>query len=337
MKVVHEGTWDYQGGAERLASQIASGLNSGKIIGYSEDMSGWEDSEVLFPEFGGLLSYLPVGMKELLMGIGFTQVEFEDDMIISSGTTAKWWTPKTDQKHIHYCHSPPEKVWVDDPEGIIDKLAKEVVKRIDKHYAQKCDKIIVNSEFTKNRVDKYYDRDSTIVNPPIDIDGFEYQKPSRDHYFVMIGRLNEMKRSEMVARTFDKLDQKLVIVGDGPKREVCEGQDGVRVFDHLSDTALQLLVGRSIGGVAFAEQEHYGMTSKEFQAAGKPVLVPDEQNLCNHVQDGQDGVVVEPTQTGVINGVNRILNTDWDKDEIESSASDVGIEQFNQQIKEIVE
>ena len=336
MKVVHEGTWDYRGGAERLASQISSGLGAEKVVGYSEDMSGWEDSEVLFPEFESLYRYLPTTLKEMLMGIKFMRSDFEDDVVFSSGTTAKWWTPREHQRHIHYCHSPPEKVWVDNSGGISSKLAKGIVKEIDKHYAQKCDHIVVNSQFTKERVDKYYDRDSTVVNPPIDTDGFDHQDPSDEHYFVMIGRLNNMKRSEMVARAFGRSDHNLVMVGDGPKREVCGGQDGVRIFDYLSDTALQLLVGRSIGGIAFAEQEHYGMTPKEFQAAGKPVLVPDEPNLCNHVQNGEDGVVVEPTQTGVLNGVKRILNTEWDKDKIESSASDVGIERFNEQIKEIV-
>jgi hypothetical protein len=45
------------------------------------------------------------------------------------------------------------------------------------------------------------------------------------------------------------------------------------------------------------------MTPKEFQSAGKPVVVPDEPNLRNQVTDGVDGVVVPASTAGVREGV----------------------------------
>lgn len=338
VRVVHQGEWTYPGGAERVAREIARVLGANMTVGHTTDRGFWDGLDVDFPFQhleDGILNRLPKQVRELYVGLLFRTLDFEEDIVISSGTTAKWWTPQTDQRHIHYCHSPPEQIFVHGASGLVESLMKTGVGMIDRFYVQMCDKILSNSEFTASRVETYYGLESEVVHPPIGTEKFRYEDPDPDTYFVMIGRLNEMKRVDLVAEAFRDLDHRLVLVGDGPLHEQVEEIPDVTVHEYLSDEELVDLVARSTGGIAFAEKEHCGMTPKEFQAAGKPVLVPNEPNLCNHVNES-NGVVVDPSIEGVRRGIQEILCTIWETDLIQRSARNWSLGQFHEEIVNLV-
>lgn len=340
VRVLHEGSWVYPGGSERLAREMARSLDAKVTVGHSGEPDFWDGLDVEFPfqnVVDGKLKRLPKQLREFYTGLMFRTLEFDEDIVVSSGTTAKWWAPKANQRHIHYCHSPPPQLFVDPARNVLDSCIKTGAGMIDKFYTDMCDQIISNSEFTASRVETYYNRDSTVINPPIDTERFEYQDPSNDPYFVMIGRLNRTKRSYTVARAFRDLDVDLIMVGDGPLRSKCESVANVTVLGYTSDAELHNIISRSTGGIAFADKEHCGMTPKEFQSAGKPVIVPDEPNLKNHVTDGVDGVIVSPTREGVRVGVERVSNGNWDPEGIAGSVEEWTVPHFRNEIREIVQ
>jgi glycosyltransferase involved in cell wall biosynthesis len=228
-------------------------------------------------------------------------------------------------------------VFVEAADGVADAVLKTAVGVVDRFYADHCDRILANSEFTADRVRRYYGRDSTVLPPPIELDRFHHAPAEDPPYFVAIGRLDEMKRADVLARAFRGLEADLVLVGDGPLREACEQVPGVRVRDRLSDEELAALVAGAVGGIAFAEREHCGMTPKEFQAAGKPVVVPDEPNLRNHVLDDETGVVVPATAAGVREGVARVREGEWDPDRIRGAAEEWSVERFREAVREVVD
>jgi len=339
VRVVHEGTWLYPGGAERVAREIARALDAPVTVGHSADRSFWSDLDAEFPFQSlndGHRSQLPRELKEAYLGFAFRTLSFEEDLVISSGTTAKWWSPRTDQIHVHYCHSPPVRVFVDAAGSVPDAVLKTAVGMVDRFYAEMCDEILANSAFTADRVRTYYRREAPVINPPIEVDRFHNEPADEPPYFVFVGRLDDMKRAPAVARAFRDVDAELVMAGDGLRREACERVSGVTVRDRVSDADLEDIVARAVGGIAFAEREHCGMTPKEFQAAGKPVIVPDEPNLHNHVEDGEDGVIVAPTIEGVREGVDRVLAGDWDPDGIRATAEEWSVERFHDRIRTTV-
>lgn len=338
-RVVHEGSWLYPGGAERTAREIARALDAPVTVGHSADPSFWPD-DTEFPFQGlndGLRARLPRGVKELYLGLAFGTCSLEEPVVVTSGTTAKWWTPRADQVHIHYCHSPPTKVFVDPADRVRDAAHKTAAGMVDRFYADMCDRIVANSEFTARRVETYYGRsDPPVVHPPVAVGEFYHAAADPDRYFVMIGRLDRMKRAAIVARAFRHLDERLVLVGDGPLRSECTSVPGVEVRAHLTDAELADLLARATGGIAFAEREHCGLTPKEFQAAGKPVVVPDEPNLANHVEDGVTGVVVDPTEDGVVEGVRRVVGGEWDAERIRAAAETWSVDRFHEEVVEVV-
>ena len=349
VRIVHEGSWIHPGGAARVAKALADAFDAPLTVGHTPDREFWRGYDVQFPFqerfHEGLSSRLFLDDRvrpasELLRAAGFRGLDFEADVVISSGTAAKWWVPRHDQQHVHYCHVPPPRFYARSTDGVVDWATTTLVTVLDRHFADYCSGMLANSAFTRERVHKHYlrDRDAVpVVNPPIDVDRFQHAPADEDDpYFVMIGRLNDMKRTDVVARAFSDLDARLVLVGDGPLRKQVARRRNVEVHERLSDDALADLVAHSTGGIAFAREEHCGMTPKEFQSAAKPVVVPDEPNLENHVTDGADGVVVPASEDGVREGVRRILDTEWDPDRVQATAADWSHAAFARNAREAV-
>jgi glycosyltransferase involved in cell wall biosynthesis len=349
VRVVHEGSWLHPGGAGRVAKALADAFDAPVTVGHTPDRAFWDGYDVEFPFQGrfhdGVSSTVFLNdrvrpVSELLRAAGFRSLDVEEEVVISSGTAAKWWVPRHDQHHVHYCHVPPPRFYARPTEGLVDWLSTTLVSVLDRHFADYCTGMLANSEFTRQRIHRHYLRDREgvpVVNPPIDVDRFEHAPADPDDpYFVLIGRLSEMKRTAVVARAFQDLDARLVVVGDGPLRYQVAGRANVTVHERLSDGALADLVGGATGGIAFAREEHCGMTPKEFQSAGKPVIVPDEPNLHNHVTDGEDGVVVAASEAGVRDGVERVLAEEWDPERIEASAAEWSHDAFREHARAAV-
>ena len=349
VRVVHEGSWLHPGGAGRVAKALADAFDAPVTVGHTPDPEFWAGYDVEFPFqerfHDGLSSRVFLDDRvrpasELLRAAGFRGLDFREDVVISSGTAAKWWVPRHDQQHVHYCHVPPPRFYARPTDGLVDWASTTLVSVLDRHFADYCTGMLANSAFTRQRVHRHYLRDRAevpIVNPPIDVDRFRHAPADdADPYFVMIGRLSAMKRAAVVARAFRDLDARLVLVGDGPLRDQVAGRPNVRVHERLSDSDLAALVAEATGGIAFAREEHCGMTPKEFQSAGKPVIVPDEPNLRNHVTDGADGVVVPASEAGVREGVQRVLDAQWDPDRIRDAAADWSREAFREHARRAV-
>lgn len=352
VRVVHEGSWIHPGGAGRVAREMAKALDAPVTVGHTPHPEFWtrEGLDVEFPfqdRFERGLSgrfYKADAVRplaELRRGASYRELSFGEDLVITSGTAAKWFVPRYDQHHVHYCHVPPPRLYARPTGGILDWAATTATGIVDRWFADFCDGMIANSEFTRRRIEKHYGRPAeeiAVLHPPIETDRFSHMAPNEDRYVVMIGRLTRMKRVDVALKAFaGREDVDLVLVGDGPLREACEEVPGVSVYSGLSDFALEKLVARSVGGIAFAREEHCGMTPKEFQAAGKPVVVPDEPNLKNHVEDGETGVVVDPSVEGLGEGTDRLLSTGWDVGKIQAAAEGWSTDRFRDRVPKVLE
>jgi len=348
VRVLHDGGWIHPGGGARVAKELAKALDAPITVGHTETPEFWlddpdVDAEIAFNHelHDGLAAKVidrPAlrPAAELRLGQLFDSLDPAEDIIVSSGTPAKWFVPRAGQHHVHYCHVPPPRFYGEPAGNPVAWAAKKAGAVLDQHHARFVDKYIANSEFTRARVQKHYRRDSTVLHPPVRTHRFQHQPVNPEPFFVMIGRLVEMKRALTVATAFDRLDARLVMIGDGPLRSKCEAIDGVTVYPDMSDWAVEQTVARAIGGIAFAEHEHCGMTPKEFQAAGKPVVVPDEPNLRNHVIDGETGVIAPASTAGVNDAVRRVQATDWNHEAIQAAAESWSTSQFHATARDLI-
>lgn len=337
VRVLYGGSFISPGGGARVTREIARALDAPITMTHMLEPSFWDDveTEVMFQDHfaggvtGAVYRRLPAGIPAKMVSQKLKSLNFEEDVIVSTSNASMWTVPKYDQRHVHYCNTPPRYYYAEPTSGIISWLKQTGQAMLDQHFLTFVDEVVANSEYTRQRIRRHYRHDATVLTPPVETDRF-YDAES-EGYFILVGRLVPKKRVRTVAEAVDNL----VIVGDGPLEDKCRNL-GADVQTDVSDEELADIVAKAAGGIALARDEHYGITPKEFQAAGKPVIVPNEPNLCNHVTDGLDGVVVEPTVAGVWDGVERIRQTEWDPARIQETAATASPERFQAEIREVV-
>lgn len=342
VRILHDGDFIHPSGAGKVAKELAKTFDAPITVGHTTSKDFWKDVEATFPfqshyhsgVTGYLRSFLPRPYLEMEIGQLFRGLEFDEEILISTSVYSRWISPKYYQNLIHYSNAHPVHFYSLPQKGKLDWVKNISKQSIDKIYADYCSGMIANSKLTQARIQTHYGFDAPILHPPIETEKF-YNRDSKDKKFVMICRLVEKKRVEMVAKAFKGREENLVIIGDGPMRDRCEAL-GAEVLGQISDNRLREEVSTALAGIAFAENEHCGMTPKEFQAAGKPVIVPDEPNLNNHVTPGVDGVIVSPTSQGIKEGIVEIKEQTWTPAEIEKTAEPWSTKNFRENAKEIV-
>ena len=145
------------------------------------------------------------------------------------------------------------------------------VRRSDRAAAQKVTEFIANSFYVADRIRRIYDRDSTVLYPPIDVSRSR-QNPPGDHYLAA-GRLVGYKRTEIMIQACERLGRKLRIAGTGPEEKRLRAIAGPHTtfLGHLSDDALWDEYSRC-RALLFAADEDFGMVPLEVEACGRPVL-----------------------------------------------------------------
>jgi len=208
------------------------------------------------------------------------------DLVISSShCVAKGARSAKDAKHFCYCYTPMRYMWVffDQYFGAYPPwkrslvwLFGEYLKRWDIATLPRVDEFIAISETIKDRIRNVYNRDSTVIYPPVEIDKFRFD-PSRKKgdYYVCVSALVPYKRVDIMVEAFNKMrDKRLIIVGDGDLRKEWEGR---RVSSNIKftgwvrhDEVVKICAGAK--AFLFAAMEDFGIAPVEAQALGLPVI-----------------------------------------------------------------
>ncbi len=192
------------------------------------------------------------------------------------------------------------------------------LRRWDTRAASRPDVLIANSTYTKDRIRRYYDRDSLVIEPPIDTARFERAATSvtgqNDHSaapFLVVSALVPNKRVELAVRAFEGRPEQLIIVGDGPERSHLQSIAGrnVTLLGWVDDAALESLYGRCAALVHTAVDD-FGMVMAEALAAGKPVIACAEGGALDLVREGETGLLIAaPTCADVRGALDRFART----------------------------
>ncbi|MBI2034996.1 MAG: glycosyltransferase family 4 protein [Candidatus Levybacteria bacterium] len=162
-----------------------------------------------------------------LMPIAFESFSFDEcDLVISvTSEAAKGIITKPGTVHICYCLTPTRYLWSAYEEYFKDKifriLAAPIVsylRKWDKSASHRPDAYIAISKEVQGRIKKYYERESTVVYPPIMLDqisNIKNQKSNEKSYFLIVSRLVLYKRIDIAIQACNELKLPLKIVGTG--------------------------------------------------------------------------------------------------------------------------
>ncbi len=240
----------------------------------------------------------------------------EFDIIITSSYLHANHITKSrpDQLIISYCHTPARYYWShydlyrqDPGYGKLNALIRPLMpimipkqRRLDYEAAQKVDLFIANSTETQARIQKYYDKPSVVLHPPVDIKRFSPARTRSDHY-VTLGRQLPNKRFDLAIEACSMLGVPLKVFGNGPLHDKLVAKAGPTIefytdrFGDASDSEVEKALNTAKGFV-FPSDEDFGIVAVEALAAGAPVIGYSAAGTRDIVQDGVSGVMFD-TQT----------------------------------------
>lgn len=254
----------------------------------------------------------------------------EFDIIISSSSAESKQVRKTrpNQIHICYCHTPVRYYWSHYDEykrdpgfGKLNWLIKLIMpimvpplKKADYKAAQAVDVFIANSSEVQKRIKKYYNRPSTVIHPPVDIDRFEPARVRSD-YYVALGRQVPYKRIDLAVLAATKLGLKLKVFGNGSEHKKLIASAGANIkfyTDRFSDASDQEVTKalNNAKGYIFPAEEDFGIVQVEALAAGAPVIALGKGGTLDIVQDDETGILFShQTVEAVIEAIKKAEST----------------------------
>jgi glycosyltransferase involved in cell wall biosynthesis len=195
---------------------------------------------------------------------------------------------------------------------IYQKIYKVFVYKNEKTSLLKMDKIIANSNYTKNMYEKFLEKKvNEVIYPPVDTKSFRYKK--NEEFFLFVGRLYKHKRVDIVTKAFSKIpNEKLVVVGDGPLRSYVEKMskkyNNIDFKGRVSDNVLKDLYSRCKAVIYITEKEPFGLVPVEANASGKPAIVSNEGGVKETIIPEKTGIIIK--EPYLENLVKVIMNFD---------------------------
>ena len=225
----------------------------------------------------------------------------EYDLIISSTTSfAKAVRKKPGATHICFCHNVTRFLWDTNTylrdyatyrniASMLEPIFQQM-RKADLDSAQEPDYYIANSSTVASRIKKFYDKDSVVVNYPIDINKFVFSKDKEDFYLAS-ARLLGYKRFDIIIEAFNWLGWPLLITGDGPERERLESRalKNIKFLGHVKDEKRSLLMSKA-RGIIVAALEDYGLVPVEANASGTPVIAYGKGGVLDTQIPGETGL-----------------------------------------------
>lgn len=205
------------------------------------------------------------------------------DLVISNcNSFAKGVLTDPETVHVCYLHSPTRYLWdychryqkehrLTGAKAIFFLPLFSWLRLWDRAASDRVDYFLVNSKNVQKRVLKYYRRSSEVVYPGIELDRFYSDKKS--DYFLIVSRLSRYKNIELAVKTFNQLNERLLIIGAGPERKRLAkiANKNIRFLGFKSDQVVRSYYSRARAFI-FPQEEDFGLTPIEAMASGVPVI-----------------------------------------------------------------
>jgi glycosyltransferase involved in cell wall biosynthesis len=332
--IVHD-YFTQQGGAERLVGDLARVFPAATIHTSVYDREQLpetlRDARIRTTPLQRLRDRgMPLTLMAPVLPTAFGRLPLEGAEVVISSTTAfaHHVRPPDRALHVAYCHSPPHFLWGTDDyfrgrpvRGLLLAPALEILRRSDRAAARRVDAYVANSRFTAARIQRTYERASTVIYPPVDTSSFA-PDPGRSGRFLVVSRLRRHKRIELAIQTAREHGWPLDIIGEGPDEPFLRRAAGpdIRFLGRLSDEAVRRAMAACIALVV-PGTEDFGMTMAEVQAAGRPAVAFARGGALEIVTDGATGFLFEePTTASLAAAMRRALGTELETGALVTSA-----------------
>ncbi|MBU1017677.1 glycosyltransferase [Patescibacteria group bacterium] len=343
------------GGAERVIKTLSDCHPKAPIYTLFHDKKrtdDWFRDQKIHPSRLQKWYKLGIRPKYLLTGMGkaVEQWDFSRYDVVISSSSAFMHGIKTGKntRHICYCHSPMRYAW-----DFVHEYTKNFspfmkfliaqkmnnIRQWDYLAADRPDVLIANSRHVQKRIQKYWRREAKVIYPPVDVKRFTPAKHHED-YFLIVSALSPFKRLDLAIHTFNKINRKLIIIGEGSQKAYLQSiaKSNIEFLGYKDDHTTRDYL-ENCRALIFPGEEDFGITPVEAMSAGKPVLAYGVGGVTESVVAGVSGeFFTRPTPQSLEDGLARLLANEntYDIQKIRSIAErfDKGV--FVEKMKEII-
>ena len=287
------------------------------------------------------------------------KIDFQPDWILASShlfAHHAHFVGITPVKKFAYVHSPARYIWSPELDSrgksMFVRVVAPLMKSIDNKRAQELSSIAANSATVQARIKKFWNRDSQVIYPPVDVDFFKEGTTqlsveeknileSLPETFVLgASRFVPYKRLDLAIKFGKETKTPVVLAGNGPDYEELRAwselnpQDNIHIVRSPSNQLLKALFIQA-KALVFGAVEDFGIMPVEAMAAGTPVIGSTVGGVSETVIDGKTGFLLSDFSKA------EIVNADASLSEITSSnckqrADEFATEQFRKKLREWV-
>jgi glycosyltransferase involved in cell wall biosynthesis len=270
----------------------------------------------VFRHYRKLLPLMPLATRALRPA--------DVDLVVSlSHCVAKAVRVPAGVPHVCYCFTPMRyawqgrdaylEAWAERP--LRRKVAKLVLDRMrawDRASASRVSHFVSISETVRERIARFYGRDSRVIPPPVDTEFYQPEPVSgpRNAAYLCVSALVPYKRIDHAVTACSFLGRPLVVIGEGPERARLERMAGptVRFLGWQPDEVVRAHYQRS-RALLFPGEEDFGIVPIEALACGTPVIALGRGGAAETVDSRVGRVYTEPTPEGLLDAIER-----WETD-----------------------
>ncbi|KPF42001.1 glycosyl transferase [Rhizobium sp. AAP43] len=286
-----------------------------------------------------------------LMPFALEHFDLQDyDLVISSESgPAKAIVTRPDALHVCYCHSPMRYIW--DQFHLYRKglpwigrvmmsLTAPILRVWDVTTAARVDTFVANSAYIGSRIRRFYNRDATVIHPPVAVDDFKLGT-GQGEFYLYAGQLTGYKRADLAVRACTESGRQLVVIGEGEQTAHLRAIAGpsVTFLGHQPFPVLAEHLSRC-RALLFPGTEDFGILPVEAMASGRPVIAFDAGGARETVSSPDVGLrFAEQTVEGMLEAINAFeaRESEFDPAVIRRHAERFSSEVFRSRFRTLVE
>lgn len=291
-------------GAERTFAAIADLYTRAAIFTLLYDAAGTSQRFAGRRVTTSFLQHLGIGQdgfRRLLplypLAVDRLQLEQCEVVVSSSSAFAHGVRPPAGALHVCYCYTPFRYAWYEEARALAElpaplrpalRLALARTRRWDLRASRRVDSYVAISELSRERIRRYFGRDSVIIHPPVETHRFA--PGDAGERLLVVSELVRHKRVHVALAAAELADRPIAVVGSGPDRPALESEfPRAEFLGRAGDEQLAELYAEA-RAVIVPSMEEFGITAVEAQAAGRPVVAAGVGGALETVLDGETGL-----------------------------------------------
>lgn len=261
----------------------------GRFAGHRVSTSPLQRLGVSQSSFRRLLPLYPWAVGRLQPG--------PSDVVLSSSSAFAHGIPiPPGAVHVCYCYTPFRYAWYEQDRALAELPAPlrpllrwELgrIRRWDLAASRRVDSYVAISELSRERIKRYYGRESVVIHPPVETSRFTPGEPGEA--LLVVSELVRHKRLEIALEGARRAGAPIRVVGSGPDHEALAAAFPEVEFLGRADDRLLAELYASARAVLVPSMEEFGIVAVEAQAAGRPVIAAAAGGALETVIDGRTG------------------------------------------------